>query len=38
LQRRDAVVHGVGVIGREGVDGEKVAVEDGEKGNGSVGR
>jgi ACS family pantothenate transporter-like MFS transporter len=38
LQRRDAVVLGVGVVGRDGEDDEKVAVEDGEKGGGSVGR
>jgi ACS family pantothenate transporter-like MFS transporter len=37
LQRRDAVVHGVGVVPRDGEDDEKVTVEDGEKGS-SVGR
>jgi ACS family pantothenate transporter-like MFS transporter len=38
LQRRDAVVHGVGVVRRDGEDDEKGGVEDGEKGNGFVGR
>ncbi|KAM0704936.1 hypothetical protein Q7P35_007723 [Cladosporium inversicolor] len=36
LQRRDAVVHGVGVVGIREVDDEKAAVGMGEKGEGSV--
>jgi ACS family pantothenate transporter-like MFS transporter len=38
LQRRDAVMHGVGVVRGDREDDEKGGVEDGEKGNGSVGR